>query len=67
MLITKETLEFALIGIDHVAGQIRGQLAAMQQKKNPPKRRDLSPAARERIAAAQRKRWAAHRKAKRSK
>lgn len=44
------------------ARQVARQAPALAKK--PRSARNLSPAARERIAAAQKKRWAEHRKAK---
>ena len=69
-------LAMALVGyemekkkIDERIREIRAQLAGGALRKEPsiagdtPKRRKLSTAARKRIAAAQKKRWAEHRKA----
>jgi hypothetical protein len=65
----------ALIGYqfekERIEGKIRELQALLKGKKAPapgmvkgkaPVKRELSPAARNRIAAAQRKRWAEHRK-----
>jgi hypothetical protein len=71
------TLEMALVGyqleknkIEDKIRQIQSQLkgkhmtapAGGAEKKAPGTKRVLSPAARKRIAAAQKKRWAEHRK-----
>ena len=69
------TLQMALVGYElekeRIAGKIReirsqlsGEKAAGGEaaKSAEPKKRVLSAAARKRIAAAQRKRWAEHRK-----
>ena len=72
------TLQMALVGyqierqkIDERIRQIQAQLkgksaapaaAAAGESKAAGRKRTLSPAARKRIAAAQRKRWAEHRK-----
>ena len=71
------TLQMALVGyqiekqkIEDKIGQIQAQLkgkrvaisSAAAAKKGAGTKRVLSPAARRRIAAAQKKRWAEHRK-----
>ncbi len=71
------TLEMALVGyqierekiderIRQIQAQLKGKPAAPPTKvgesKPAGKKRTLSPAARKRIAAAQRKRWAEHRR-----
>jgi hypothetical protein len=71
------TLQMALVGyqverdkieqrIREIQAQLKGKAAPMassvEQSKTPGVKRVLSPAARRRIAAAQRKRWAEHRK-----
>jgi hypothetical protein len=71
------TLQMALVGyqfekqkieekIREIQAQLKGQSNALPavaaDKKAPGTRRVLSPAARRRIAAAQKKRWAEHRK-----
>jgi len=71
------TLQMALVGyqiekqkIDDKISEIQAQLkgrrivlpSAAATKRAPVTKRVLSPAARRRIAAAQRKRWAEHRK-----
>ena len=71
------TLQMALVGyqiekqkIDEKIREIQAQLkgkriatpSAVAEKKAAGPKRVLSPAARKRIAAAQRKRWAEHRK-----
>jgi hypothetical protein len=71
------TLQMALVGyqiekqrIDEKIREIQNRLkgrrtslpAAEPEKKAPGVKRVLSPAARKRIAAAQKKRWAEHRK-----
>jgi hypothetical protein len=72
-------LEMALVGyeiekkkIEEKIREIRTQLGGGRSTENvrgpstnnePPKRRKLSVAARKRIAAAQKKRWAEHRRA----
>lgn len=72
------TLQMALVGyqiekdkieekIRELQAQLRGRRAATPDAATPAKKafgtkRVLSPAARRRIAAAQRKRWAEHRK-----
>jgi hypothetical protein len=56
--------------IDHVRRQLRGRIANSPASappavsSEPRRKRVLSEAARKRIAAAQRRRWAEHRKAK---
>ena len=58
--------------IDHIRRQLSGRgnnssaapLAADANSSEPRRKRVLSEAARKRIAAAQKRRWAAHRKAK---
>jgi len=57
--------------IDHIRSQLGGRAAgssatspAPAASSEPRKRRVLSEAARKRIAAAQKRRWAEHRKAK---
>jgi hypothetical protein len=56
--------------IDHIRRQLgarvnhSSQAAATSAPSEPRKKRVLSEAARKRIAAAQKRRWAAHRKAK---
>jgi len=49
--------------IDHVRRQL-GQPAAPVMPSEPRRKRVLSEAARKRIAAAQKRRWAEHRRAK---
>ena len=75
--IDRQLLEAALVGLQHQRDRIdakitevRGILdgtacsrSATQSAAPGPKRRTMSPAARRRIAAAQRKRWAAFHKA----
>ena len=71
------TLQMALVGyqyekqkieerIREIEAQLKGKHAAPAsaavEKKAPGVKRILSPAARKRIAAAQKKRWAEHRK-----
>lgn len=71
------TLQMALVGyqyekqkiedrIREIEAQLKGKhttsTSAAVEKKAPGVKRVLSPAARKRIAAAQRKRWAEHRK-----
>jgi hypothetical protein len=72
------TLEMALVGyqlekqkidekIREIERQLKGRrssssIAAEETRKAPRPKRVLSPAARRRIAAAQKKRWAEHRK-----
>src|SRR5205809_7497860 len=70
------TLQMALVGyqfekqriedsIRAIQDQLKGKrvsLASAGDRKAPGTKRVLSPAARKRIAAAQRKRWAEHRK-----
>jgi cell division septum initiation protein DivIVA len=71
------TLQMALVGyqyekqkieerIREIEAQLKGKHAAPSsqaaEKKAPGVKRVLSPAARKRIAAAQKKRWAEHRK-----
>ncbi len=71
------TLQMALVGyqlekqkiedkIREIQAQLKGQRVALpagaDEKKAPGTKRVLSPAARRRIAAAQKKRWAEHRK-----
>ena len=71
------TLQMALVGyqyekqkiedrIREIEAQLKGKhtttKSAAGEKKAPGVKRVLSPAARKRIAAAQRKRWAEHRK-----
>jgi cell division septum initiation protein DivIVA len=63
-------LAMALVGyelekkkIDERIREVRAQLAGGAINGDTPKRRKLSVAARKRIAAAQKKRWAEHRKA----
>jgi hypothetical protein len=71
------TLQMALVGyqlekqkiedkIRELQGQLKGKRAALPsvagETKAPGTKRVLSPAARRRIAAAQKKRWAEHRK-----
>jgi hypothetical protein len=71
------TLQMALVGyqfekqkiedkIRELQAQLRGKRIALPsgaaEKKAPGTKRILSPAARRRIAAAQKKRWAEHRK-----
>jgi hypothetical protein len=70
------TLQMALVGYqierDRIEAKIRELQAQLKGKRasigvsngKPPARRDLSPAARARIAAAQKKRWAEHRRQK---
>lgn len=70
------TLQMALIGyqlekdkidakISEIEAQLRGKKApAAPAEKAASGKRVLSPEARKRIAAAQKKRWAEHRKAK---
>lgn len=61
-------LQMALVGFEIEREKIAQKIAEIRAqlgRKGPAKaggRRNLSPAARERIAAAQRKRWAEHRK-----
>ena len=74
-------LEMALVGyeiekqkIDEKIAEIRARLGGGKAAEKPPaqprkarrRKRVLSPEARERIALAQRKRWAKHRKAKKA-
>jgi hypothetical protein len=73
-------LEMALVGyeiekqkIDQKIAEIRAKLggrrgasAAAEEPKGTRRKRVLSPEARRRIALAQRKRWAAHRRAKKA-
>jgi len=70
------TLQMALVGyqiekqkiedkIRQIQGQLRGKRIALPSDSAPKRagvKRVLSPAARRRIAAAQKKRWAEHRK-----
>jgi hypothetical protein len=71
------TLQMALVGyeiekqkieekIRQLQGQLRGKSSpgpsAAAEKRAPGTKRVLSPAARRRIAAAQKKRWAEHRR-----
>ena len=54
--------------IDHINGQLGNKVSATaamaaDSGATPGKKRTLSVSARKRIAAAQKKRWAAHRKA----
>ena len=70
------TLQMALVGyqvekqriedsIRAIQAQLKGKrvsLASASDQKTPGTKRVLSPAARKRIAAAQRKRWAEHRR-----
>jgi hypothetical protein len=61
-----------LTKIDHIRGQLFGGRARLESPEpaaappaaGPRKKRVLSEAARKRIAAAQKRRWAEHRKAK---
>jgi len=72
-------LEMALVGfqmqkqriesmIQSIQSQLKGRRASMPSSdgtaSKPPVRRELSASARKRIAAAQRRRWAEHRKRK---
>lgn len=53
--------------IDHIRRQLGGRAAtsaAAESANEPRRKRVLSEAARKRIAAAQKRRWAAHRRAK---
>ena len=56
--------------IDHVRRQLGGKAASSpapavsSSNSEPPRKRVLSEAARKRITAAQKRRWAEHRKAK---
>jgi hypothetical protein len=50
--------------IDHVRRQLGGKAMSSQAQSEPHLKRVLSEAARKRIAAAQKRRWAEHRKAK---
>ncbi len=71
------TIQMALVGyqiekqkiegkIRELQAQLRGNTGAVPSaaagQKTPGRKRTLSPAARRRIAAAQKKRWAEHRK-----
>ena len=69
------TLQMALVGfqiekqrietkIQEINGQLKGKRAAMPSNgaEAAPRKRELSPAARRRIAMAQKRRWAEHRK-----
>lgn len=73
----QSTLQMALVGyqiekqkiderIRDIEAQLKGKRVALTspaaEKKAPGVKRVLSPAARRRIAAAQKKRWAEHRK-----
>ena len=58
--------EFEKKKIDERIKEIRAQLGGRASLEEPRMRRKLSVAARKRIAAAQRKRWAEQRKAKSS-
>jgi hypothetical protein len=70
-----EILQAALAGLQHQASEIQNKMAEIcariggsqrslpAENSPPPKTRVLSAAGRRRIAAAQRKRWAAYRKA----
>lgn len=67
----RKTLEMALIGYNAEKASIEAAITAIQAQsrgrpgavRSAPKKRTLSAAARARIAAAQRKRWAAQRQA----
>jgi hypothetical protein len=70
------TLQMALVGyqiekekieatISEIQAQLKGKrssVSAGSEQPEPPTKRQLSPAARKRIAMAQKKRWAEHRK-----
>ena len=69
------TLQMALVGfqierqrietkIQELQARLKGRRAPMSQDGEPaaPRKRELSPAARKRIAMAQKRRWAEHRK-----
>ena len=70
------TLQMALVGyqiekqkiegkIDEIQAQLRGKKISSSAAERPARtRRVLSPEARKRIAAAQKKRWAEHRRLK---
>ncbi len=70
------TLQMALVGyqfekqkievkIQELQAQLRGKrIPAASAEEKAPVKRVLSPEARKRIAAAQKKRWAEHRRAK---
>jgi hypothetical protein len=72
----QSTLQMALVGYELEKERIAGKIREIQsqlgtgksvsgrtaQAEAPPKRRTLSATARNRIAAAQKKRWAEHRK-----
>jgi hypothetical protein len=74
-----EILQAALIGLQHMLSQVEQKIEDLRNKvgqpsasfslaaPGAPRKRNLSAEARERIAAAQRKRWAAFKNAKRKK
>ncbi len=79
MALDQSLLHAALIGYQNQLAEIENAMAELRRKlriaspagaadnKAAPRHRTMSPAARRRIAAAQKKRWAAYRKAKASK
>src|SRR5580765_4569125 len=67
----RSLLEAALQGFEHMMGDVRAEIAEIKRSlrkdagtgtQTQGKRRTMSAAARARIAAAQRKRWAAQKK-----
>lgn len=74
-----EILQAALIGLQHMLSQVEQKIDELRYKvgvpsvtspfgtTGTPKKRNLTPEARERIAEAQRKRWAAYQESKQEK
>ena len=72
MTLDRATLEAALIGYEHELEEVDARIAELLEelariggggdRPSPRKRRTMSAAAKKRIAAAQRARWAAWRK-----
>jgi hypothetical protein len=61
--IEKKKIEEKIHEIRNQLGRVTAKVARALNSNDQPKRRKLSVAARKRIAAAQKKRWAEHRKA----